>query len=496
MAEMMPPAIEANSAGSALVPPSKTVTSLYELHCALGHLNFKALKGALRNHKLSGASEDLCKTAVEICRICKQHKIKRKNTDRKASESSKAREAMYQTHGDTVTCLPRTFGGKTGFSFLIDEKSKRIDVKLITHKDEYRDHFKEYHGRAKVLGKKLHVMRTDSAKELFEEKNFKKWLTENGIRQEASAPHAQYQNGFCERHIGTILRMANCALQMSGLSISFWGEAILWAVETWNRLPNKALEWKSPREFLIGVRTDVSFLHPFGCEAYARKPEKMQKKFREKSDHCILLGYDRERKAYRMLRLQDNGIVFRSPDDTDFYNLSFPKGEEIEYREYHPNLPFSQIHPAYGPFDDGMLRKAQPPNQPYRTPEPPGTPPLIIRKEPRLEDGYDSLPQREEGHQFQPIGFDPRTSGSFIKEVIENPKTGLRSGRKHTVGTIELNMVELREAIGNIHEDFDASDEGAQTYLTETSQEGLPRSTYEAKGHPDAWKVFFFFFFE
>jgi hypothetical protein len=242
-AEMAPLATEVNDAE---VPPSKTVTSLFELHCALGHLNFKALKGALRNHKLNNVSEDLCKAAVEICRICKVNKIKRKSTDRKAGEDSKARGPMYRTHGDTVTSLPRTFGGKTGFSFLIDEKSKRIDIKLICHKDEYRDHFRDYHARATVLGKKLKVMRTDSAKELFIEKEFCKWLQENGIRQEASAPHAQYQNGFCESHIGIILRMANCALQMSGLPISFWGEALLWAVETWNRLPNKSIDWKSP----------------------------------------------------------------------------------------------------------------------------------------------------------------------------------------------------------------------------------------------------------
>jgi hypothetical protein len=76
-----------------------------------------------------------------------------------------------------------------------------------------------------------------------------------------------------------------------------------------------------------------------------------------------------------------------------------------------------------------------------------------------------------------------------LKEVIENPRSGLRSGKKHTVGNIELNLIELEGSIGTIYEDFGASDEGVWAHLTETAQEGLPRSMRDVKDHPEALKA-------
>ena len=52
--------------------------------------------------------------------------------------------------------------------------------------------------------------------------------------QEASAPYQKNQNGVVEHHIQMIEDRMTMILTQSGLGMKFWGEAILYAVATWN----------------------------------------------------------------------------------------------------------------------------------------------------------------------------------------------------------------------------------------------------------------------
>src|SRR6185312_16950385 len=112
--------------------------------------------------------------------------------------------------------LPATASGKTGFSLIVDKYSKFIDVCLISQKNETQDHIKDFVARMAALGHKVAKLCTDSAAEFVKDAEFKKWLVDNKIVQEASAPYTKHQNGIAEHHIQTIEERTTAILTQSG----------------------------------------------------------------------------------------------------------------------------------------------------------------------------------------------------------------------------------------------------------------------------------------
>jgi len=88
--------------------------------------------------------------------------------------------------------------------------------------------------------------------------------------------------------------MALVALITSGLPKQFWGEALLWAVDTWNWTPKTSLNMMTPLQVVTSHTPHISLLHPFGSECYMRIPLELQRKFKPKVECCILLGYEME----------------------------------------------------------------------------------------------------------------------------------------------------------------------------------------------------------
>jgi hypothetical protein len=113
----------------------------------------------------------------------------------------------------------------------------------------------------------------DSAAEFISNRNFKKWLMDNRIIQEASAPYAKHQNGVVEHHIQTIEDRKTALLVQSGLKRWYWGEAILCAVARWNAMMAKV---KLPPESVTGWAGNLAMLKPFGCRVYIWTDGSMQ----------------------------------------------------------------------------------------------------------------------------------------------------------------------------------------------------------------------------
>ncbi len=65
-------------------------------------------------------------------------------------------------------------------------------------KNETQDHIKEFVNKMSAYGHRVTKLRTDSAAEFISNANFKRWLMDNRIIQEASAPYAKHQNGVVE----------------------------------------------------------------------------------------------------------------------------------------------------------------------------------------------------------------------------------------------------------------------------------------------------------
>lgn len=71
-------------------------------------------------------------------------------------------------------------------------------------------------------------------------------------------PHTPEQNGVSERMNRTLVEKARTMIMDSGISKSFWGEAVLTATYLTNRSPCRSLkENKTPIEMCSGRKPNV-----------------------------------------------------------------------------------------------------------------------------------------------------------------------------------------------------------------------------------------------
>ena len=81
-------------------------------------------------------------------------------------------------------------------------------------------------------------------------------------------------------------------LSNTQLPAYYWDEAILAAVHILDLVPTTHHPGKTPYEISIGCKSDVSYLHPFGCTAYAKVPrEDGTSKLNLLSLKGVLVGY-------------------------------------------------------------------------------------------------------------------------------------------------------------------------------------------------------------
>jgi len=222
---------------------------LFRLHLALGHPSFPKLTKIIKALNVTSLLGKNLKNPDLFCSTCKVAKTIANQVPTK-SPSFVTRDPFSALHFDNLVGMTPTPAGKTGYSFCVDRATHFVHVELIRHKSESKDHIRRMHQFATSFGFHVKLIMSDSAPELFVDKELRSWLNERGTRNKASAPYAQYQNGYCETHVQIIMHMALSALITSGLPKSFWGEALLWAVDTWNRSPHVDLAMKTPLQTL------------------------------------------------------------------------------------------------------------------------------------------------------------------------------------------------------------------------------------------------------
>lgn len=87
-----------------------------------------------------------------------------------------------------------------------------------------------------------------------------------GIKIKFSVEYTLWQNGVVELANRTVVGMARCMMNGSGLQEPIWGEAIGTAVYIRNRCATTALNGKSPIKAWNGIMPTVAHLKTFRCK--------------------------------------------------------------------------------------------------------------------------------------------------------------------------------------------------------------------------------------
>ena len=197
--------------------------------------------------------------------------------------------------------------GYNSFITFTDDFSRYGYIYQIKEKSEALDKFKIFKAEVEnQCNKRIKVVRSDRGGEYYGRHAtygqipgpFAKFLQENGIAAQYSAPGEPQQNGVAERRNRTLMDMVRSMLSHSTLPVNLWMEALKTAAHILNRVPSKSVP-KTPYELWTGKKPTLNYFHVWGCPAEARIFNPVMGKLDPKTVSCHFIGYPDKSKAYR-----------------------------------------------------------------------------------------------------------------------------------------------------------------------------------------------------
>lgn len=320
-------ALAAPDAGSGQAPSPHSSTRLAQLwHRRMCHTHWAALRrlfgdGMVRDEqgvdqaRIARAFRD--SACVSGCEACALAKATRKKF--LSGEATRASRQLELVHMDLCT-MPRSAEGFKYFLSIQDDSSRRLWTYFLASKREalpaYRQWVTAAEAEHSAAGYKVVAVRSDNGGE-FISRAFDALLAERGSRRERTVPHTPQQNGVSERINRTLLNSVRAMLHDGQLDDRFWPEALRTAVYVHNRVPTRAVAGRTPYEAWCGRKPGVSHLRAFGCLAFAHVPATGRGKLDLRARKCVFLGYEPDRKAYRLWDIDARKIIVSR--DVDFW---------------------------------------------------------------------------------------------------------------------------------------------------------------------------------
>jgi hypothetical protein len=198
-------------------------------------------------------------------------------------------------------------GGNRWCSVWLSHRSNMVFLAFHKRKSDVSDYFPlAAHHMSTAAADEFTVLRSDNGTEFSGLADF---CLSQGIRREFTAPGASFQNGRVERVIRTLRARAGASLSRSGLSSTFWAEALQHAAYVINRLPSSRGDL-SPYQVAHGTPPSLRLVHPFGCLALARVHQPVKARLATKSRPSVYLGPSPGTKdAHRLIHLDTRSIA-------------------------------------------------------------------------------------------------------------------------------------------------------------------------------------------
>ena len=178
----------------------------------------------------------------------------------------------------TDICGPFNVKSVDGFDLFItftDDCSRFGYIYPMKERAEVLDKFKLFKTEVENQhDRKIKIVRSDRGGEYYGRHMpygqipgpFAKFLQENGIKAQYSAPGEPQQNRVAERRNRTLMDMVRSMLSHSTLPINLWMEALKTACHILNKVPSKSVP-KTPYEIWTGRKPTLNYLHVWGCPA-------------------------------------------------------------------------------------------------------------------------------------------------------------------------------------------------------------------------------------
>lgn len=315
-------------------------------HKRLGHVsvsNMNFLKKSVKGIEIPPSMP------CEVCTQGKQTRLPFKNN------GTRAVSLLQIVHSDV--CGPMSvssIGGAKYYVSFIDDFSRKYFVYIIKQKSQVFECFQKFKALVEnQTDKKIKIFRSDGGGE-FDNKQFTDLCEREGIMHQKTAPYTPQQNGMSERANRTIMEKVRCMLYGAKLSKGFWAEAVKYAVDVINSLPNSANRQKCPDEIWFGYAPNMNKFKVFGCKAYAHVPNQKRTKLEMKSSKCIFIGFPENTKAYKLYNKSTKKVVISR--DVVFFEENESDAQEQQMVQLNDDFDSFESFP----MDSGMSETTEP----------------------------------------------------------------------------------------------------------------------------------------
>lgn len=280
-------------------------------HQRLRHLNFPALRRHLKRHDIPYDDDE------HVCDSCERSKAT-KQYNRAPQQRA---ERPYQfVHTDLVGPItPIGFGAERYFFTFTDDYTRITEMYTAKRKSEWLKSLKAFYNLIRTrtgLDRPIQRLRSDYGSEL-QSRKVEKWLSNQRITFEPSAPYSQEENGVSERTGRTIMEMVRATILEGGIDDTLWPEVVLAMTHVRNLRPTRALkDSMSPIKMQDQTLPNLQHLRILGSNVYVflHEEERSLKsaKWEARMLKGKLVGFDGHT-IYRV-HIEDQNKVIRVKD--------------------------------------------------------------------------------------------------------------------------------------------------------------------------------------
>lgn len=269
---------------------------LHELHRLFGHRDPEAIKLMCKNDLVDGIKLIDCGLKIQ-CETCLKAKSTRIPFPKKSKSKSNA--VLDLIHSDVCGPMQTMSMGKKRYILtIIDDYSKYTEVYFISHKSDVGEKIKEYIAMVKnKFNRKPKVLRSDRGGE-YMGNELKRFLRDEGIKTQYTAPYSPQQNGTAERKNRSLIEMARCLLTDADLPNYLWAEAVNTANYIQNRTITKGAD-AIPYQLWNDEKPQLKDFVVFGTKCYVNTPAEKLRKLDDRAKLMYFMGYSEESKAFR-----------------------------------------------------------------------------------------------------------------------------------------------------------------------------------------------------
>lgn len=323
------------------------------IHRRLGHLSLDEIEKLRNGNMVTGLNLPPGKLIKHfdlghVCVECAQGKMASNPYPASGSSSSRILELVHMDLIGPVN--PSSHEGHRYVAVFLDDYSRFSIVKFLKSKAEAPQVVVDTLTYLEnQTGQKIKILRSDRGTE-YTNKKVDQFCKSRGIQQQYSVPNSPQQNGRAERLNRTLVMKARSLLADSKLSQEWWVEAVLNANLLRNCSPSANLPM-TPYEAFWGKKPDVSYFRVFGSTALVLIPKKDRTKFGPVTVQGVMIGYDSQSKAYRIL--VDGKIVVSRDVRFNEAKRSSPAPIMVPPRPQHRSVA-TEVTPDSADDSDGV----------------------------------------------------------------------------------------------------------------------------------------------